>query len=54
VSGHQTAYSYLPESVANFPVEEELQQRMERAGFADVRWQSLSLGIAAVHVGACA
>jgi demethylmenaquinone methyltransferase / 2-methoxy-6-polyprenyl-1,4-benzoquinol methylase len=51
VSGHQTAYSYLPESVANFPVEEELQRRMESAGFSDVRWHSLTLGIAAVHVG---
>ena len=24
VSGHRTAYTYLPRSVANFPVEEEL------------------------------
>jgi ubiquinone/menaquinone biosynthesis C-methylase UbiE len=24
---------------------------MEAAGFADVRWESLSLGIAAIHVG---
>ena len=51
VSGHRTAYSYLPRSVANFPVEEELQRHMERAGFRDVRWHSLTLGIAAVHVG---
>lgn len=51
VSGHRTAYTYLPRSVANFPVEEELARRMERAGFAGVHWTSLSLGIAAVHVG---
>jgi demethylmenaquinone methyltransferase/2-methoxy-6-polyprenyl-1,4-benzoquinol methylase len=51
VSGHQTAYSYLPRSVAHFPVEEELAARMTRAGFARVRWESLSLGIAAIHVG---
>jgi demethylmenaquinone methyltransferase/2-methoxy-6-polyprenyl-1,4-benzoquinol methylase len=51
VSGHRTAYSYLPRSVANFPVEEELAARMRRAGFAEVRWTSLSLGVAAIHVG---
>ena len=51
VSGHGTAYSYLPRSVAHFPVEEELAGRMRRAGFAEVRWTSLSLGIAAIHVG---
>ena len=51
VSGHRTAYSYLPRSVAHFPVEEELAARMTRAGFARVRWESLTLGIAAIHVG---
>src|SRR3954464_10303380 len=51
ISGHQTAYQYLPRSVANFPVEEELAQRMRNAGFAKVDWSSLSFGIAAIHVG---
>ena len=51
VSGHRTAYQYLPRSVANFPVEEELAGRMEKAGFSDVSWSSLSLGVAAIHVG---
>ena len=51
VSGHRTAYQYLPKSVANFPVAEELARRMRAAGFADVRWRSLTLGIAAIHVG---
>lgn len=51
VSGHRTAYRYLPRSVANFPVEEELARRMENAGFTDVSWSSLSFGIAAIHVG---
>jgi demethylmenaquinone methyltransferase/2-methoxy-6-polyprenyl-1,4-benzoquinol methylase len=51
VSGHRTAYSYLPKSVATFPVEEELAARMTRAGFRDVAWRSLTLGIAAIHVG---
>ena len=51
VSGHRTAYHYLPRSVANFPVEEELAKKMRSAGFADVAWSSLSFGVAAIHVG---
>lgn len=51
ISGHRTAYKYLPRSVAHFPAEPELARRMTAAGFSDVRWESLSLGIAAIHVG---
>ncbi len=51
VSGHRTAYHYLPRSVANFPVEEELAKKMENAGFRKVTWSSLSFGVAAIHVG---
>ena len=51
ISGHRTAYTYLPKSVANFPVEEELAARMRSAGFAKVRWTSLTFGVAAIHVG---
>ena len=51
VSGHRTAYQYLPASVAQFPGEEELARRMSAAGFTAVKWTSLSFGIAAIHVG---
>ena len=51
ISGHGSAYRYLPRSVANFPAEEELAGRMTRAGFTAVRWRSLTFGIAAIHVG---
>ena len=51
VSGHRTAYRYLPRSVANFPAQEELARRMTVAGFRKVEWSSLTLGIAAIHVG---
>jgi demethylmenaquinone methyltransferase / 2-methoxy-6-polyprenyl-1,4-benzoquinol methylase len=51
ISGHRTAYQYLPRSVANFPVEEELARRMVAAGFSKVSWSSLSFGVAAIHVG---
>jgi len=51
VSGHGSAYAYLPASVAHFPEERALAQRMEQAGFTDVSWETLSFGIAAIHVG---
>jgi len=51
VSGHRTAYAYLPRSVANFPIEEQLAERMRRAGFAEVKWRTLTFGIAAIHRG---
>jgi demethylmenaquinone methyltransferase / 2-methoxy-6-polyprenyl-1,4-benzoquinol methylase len=51
ISGHRTAYRYLPRSVANFPVQEELAQRMRLAGYTDVRYRDLTFGVAAIHVG---
>jgi demethylmenaquinone methyltransferase/2-methoxy-6-polyprenyl-1,4-benzoquinol methylase len=49
VSGHRSAYSYLPMSVDNFPREPELADRLRDAGFSDVRWQTLTFGAAAIH-----
>jgi demethylmenaquinone methyltransferase/2-methoxy-6-polyprenyl-1,4-benzoquinol methylase len=51
VSGHRTAYRYLPESVARFPVQEELARAMREVGFVDVQWESLTMGVAAIHSG---
>jgi demethylmenaquinone methyltransferase/2-methoxy-6-polyprenyl-1,4-benzoquinol methylase len=51
ISGHATAYRYLPQSVAHFPDEAELARRMTAAGFEGVQWTSLSFGIAAIHAG---
>lgn len=51
ISGHKTAYTYLPRSVANFPETTKLAAAMTAAGFRDVRWETLTFGIAAVHVG---
>jgi demethylmenaquinone methyltransferase/2-methoxy-6-polyprenyl-1,4-benzoquinol methylase len=52
ISGHSSAYRYLPASVSHFPAEAELAARMTAAGFKSVSWRSLSFGIAAIHVGA--
>ena len=51
VSGHPTAYRYLPESVAHFPGPVALAERMQGAGFVDVHWRPLTMGIAAIHTG---
>ena len=51
MSGHATAYQYLPESVDNFPEAQALADRLGAAGFVDVRWRHLTLGVVAIHVG---
>ena len=51
ISGNRGAYRYLPESVAHFPAAPELADRMRAAGFPQVQWRSLTLGIAAIHTG---
>ncbi len=51
VSGHGTAYTYLPMSVTHFPTEERLAESMRSAGYRDVSWQRVSFGVAAIHVG---
>jgi demethylmenaquinone methyltransferase/2-methoxy-6-polyprenyl-1,4-benzoquinol methylase len=51
VSGHGSAYTYLPMSVAQFPTGDELAERMRRAGFESAMWRPLTLGVAAIHVG---
>ena len=51
ISGHKTAYRYLPASVANFPAVGELARMLQRAGFDQVEYRTLTMGIAAVHWG---
>jgi demethylmenaquinone methyltransferase/2-methoxy-6-polyprenyl-1,4-benzoquinol methylase len=51
VSKHTDAYSYLPASVLQFPTPQALAARMDAAGFRDVGFERLTLGIVAVHWG---
>ena len=51
ISGHATAYRYLPDSVRNFPETEALARAMSEAGFANVSWTALTFGVATIHVG---
>jgi demethylmenaquinone methyltransferase/2-methoxy-6-polyprenyl-1,4-benzoquinol methylase len=51
VSGHPSAYSYLPASVADFPSPDGLSDWMRDAGFHEVSYHLLTGGIVAIHVG---
>jgi len=45
VSGHNAAYSYLPASVGTFPPPAEFAEVLSRAGFAEVKADSLTFGV---------
>ena len=51
VSGHPTAYNYLPDSVLTFPPPDVLEGLMVRSGFGGTGHQLLTGGIAAVTWG---
>lgn len=51
VSKHRDAYTYLPDSVAEFPAPEPLAERMRAAGLRDVGFDRVTFGIAAIHWG---
>ncbi|HET6880584.1 MAG TPA: bifunctional demethylmenaquinone methyltransferase/2-methoxy-6-polyprenyl-1,4-benzoquinol methylase UbiE [Pirellulales bacterium] len=45
------AYSYLPDTVSEFPSGDALAGRMQKAGLAEVAFRSLTLGVATLYVG---
>lgn len=51
VSGHPWAYTYLPESVKEFPGPEALGALFQEVGYQGVGWKLVSGGIAAIHWG---
>lgn len=51
ISGSRYAYEYLPDSVSRFPNQETLAAMMRRAGFDEVRYQNLTGGVVALHLG---
>ncbi len=51
VSHHNSAYSYLPDSVMGFPDPPEFSRLMEQAGFTTVNRKLLTFGIAALYWG---
>lgn len=51
ISGQRGAYTYLPESVANFPGPPAMLELMQAVGFTDVSWTPYSFGIAGLWHG---
>ena len=51
VSGDAAAYAYLPKSVARFFRPEELAGLMREVGYERVRYELMTLGSVALHIG---
>ena len=51
ISGDREAYEYLPQSVGRFPDPAELSAEMKRAGFDEVRYELMTGGSVALHIG---
>jgi demethylmenaquinone methyltransferase / 2-methoxy-6-polyprenyl-1,4-benzoquinol methylase len=51
LSGARDAYTYLPESVRKFPTAPQLAENMQRSGFSEVRYEYLTGGAVALHLG---
>lgn len=47
----ESAYCYLPASVAEFPQGEQFAELMRRCGLQSVRWKPLTFGIATLYWG---
>ena len=50
LGGDREAYRYLPRSLRPFPEAERLAEMLRAADFAAVRFERLTLGIAAIHI----
>ena len=51
VANDRDSYQYLVESIRKFPDQESFARMIRTAGFENVKYRNLSLGIAALHSG---
>jgi len=51
ISGDQGAYTYLPESVSEFPDGENFLKILQKVGFKQVAHKPLTFGIASIYTG---
>ena len=51
ITGDSDAYTYLVESIREFPTQPELSQMLSEVGFSRVKYRNLSNGIVALHSG---
>lgn len=51
IAGDRDSYQYLVESIRRFPDQDRFATMIENAGFGQVKYRNLSMGIAALHSG---
>jgi len=51
IAGDRESYQYLVESIRNFPDQDTFATMIRDAGFDQVKYRNLSMGIAALHSG---
>ncbi|MEY8098059.1 bifunctional demethylmenaquinone methyltransferase/2-methoxy-6-polyprenyl-1,4-benzoquinol methylase UbiE [Falsihalocynthiibacter sp. S25ZX9] len=51
IANDSESYQYLVESIRNFPDQETFASMIRNAGFENVKYRNLSMGIAALHSG---
>ncbi len=51
VAGDRDSYQYLVESIRKFPDQDTFASMIRRAGFDQVKYRNLTMGIAALHSG---
>jgi len=51
VTGDRDSYQYLVESIRKFPDQETFAAMIRQAGFAQVKYRNMTMGIAALHSG---
>ncbi|MFZ1728010.1 MAG: bifunctional demethylmenaquinone methyltransferase/2-methoxy-6-polyprenyl-1,4-benzoquinol methylase UbiE [Albidovulum sp.] len=51
VAGDRDSYQYLVESIRKFPDQEAFAAMIRQAGFEQVKYRNLTLGVAALHSG---
>ena len=49
IAGDRDSYQYLVESIRRFPDQERFADMIRNAGFEQVKYRNLSMGIAALH-----
>lgn len=51
VAGDRDSYQYLVESIRKFPDQETFAAMIRKAGFGQVKYRNLTMGVAALHSG---
>jgi demethylmenaquinone methyltransferase/2-methoxy-6-polyprenyl-1,4-benzoquinol methylase len=51
ITNNKSAYKYLAESISLFPSQEDFRELIQKAGFIDTGYKSLTHGVVAIHYG---